>query len=385
MRNLVKHTLNIFMLIALSVSLLSCEPEGKYKEYVYPEPVVDEVYPTSGYIASQVAITGTNFGDRMEPVQVFFGGIEVSNIISCKNNCIIVEVPEGAQSGDISLKVWTYTLESVGKYTVIPTPELYSVYSDNLQGDGFALEGDKVTIVGSAFGTEKSDVKVTINGKAAEILSVMDNEIKVRVPANYGSGLVVVTIRGYVLEGTALIDPSVTGDVTKLFLKNYCQPFQRVNAANETEWDDAIYWVKNANFTNNSLQFTDDVPEGMLTMVGNGKWDAALYQLASLPSGTYDIVVEVVDKHTGGGRYGAVFGVVKSEGVFPALTDAGKKPWNFADKTNVLCEINLLEDGVDTFTKEITITETTPVTIGFATMLANGNYVKVSNIKIIRK
>lgn len=385
MKSLVKSILNIFLMTGLAAGLSGCEPEGKYREYVYPEPAVDEVYPTSGYVASQVAITGTNFGDRTEPVKVSFGGVEVTNIISCKNNCIVVEVPQGAQSGDISLQVWTYTLESVGKYTVIPTPELHSVYSNNPQGDSFALEGDEVTIAGTAFGSEKSDVGVTINGKTAEVLSVMDNEIRVKVPANYGSGIVVVTIRGYALEGTALIDPSITGDVTRLFLKNYCQPFQRVNAANETEWDDAIYWVKNANFTNNSLQFTDDVPEGMLAMVGTGKWDGALYQITSLPAGTYDIVVEVADRHTGGGRYGAVFGIVKSEGVFPALTDAGKKPWNFADKTNVLCEINLLEDGVDTFTKEMVITETTPVTIGFATMLANGNYVKVSDIKIIRK
>lgn len=385
MKSLVKSILNIFLMTGLAAGLSGCEPEGKYREYVYPEPAVDEVYPTSGYVASQVAITGTNFGDRTEPVKVSFGGVEVTNIISCKNNCIVVEVPQGAQSGDISLQVWTYTLESVGKYTVIPTPELHSVYSNNPQGDSFALGGDEVTIAGTAFGSEKSDVGVTINGKTAEVLSVMDNEIRVKVPANYGSGIVVVTIRGYALEGTALIDPSITGDVTRLFLKNYCQPFQRVNAANETEWDDAIYWVKNANFTNNSLQFTDDVPEGMLAMVGTGKWDGALYQITSLPAGTYDIVVEVADRHTGGGRYGAVFGIVKSEGVFPALTDAGKKPWNFADKTDVLCEINLLEDGVDTFTKEMVITETTPVTIGFATMLANGNYVKVSDIKIIRK
>ncbi len=386
MRNLVRNTLNIFMLIGLSVGLFSCEPEGKYKEYVYPEPVVDEIYPTSGYIASQVAITGTNFGDRTEPVKVFFGGIEVTNIISCKNNCIIVEVPQGAQSGDISLQVWMYTLETVGKYTVIPTPELSSIYSNNLSGDSFARGGDEVTIVGSAFGSEKSDIKVTINGKTAEILSVMDNEIKVKVPENYGSGTVVVTVRGYVLEGTALIDPSATGDVTRLFLKNYCQPFQRVNAANETEWDNALYWVKNTNFNGNSLQFTDDVPDGMLAMVGaNNKWDGALYQVASLPAGTYEVNVEIVDKHTGGGRYGAVFGVVKGEGVFPALTDAGKKPWNFVDKTDVLCEINLLEEEIYTFTKEMIITETTPVTIGFATMLGNGNYVKVSDIKIIRK
>lgn len=385
MKNLARHSLNRLMLMALSVGLFGCEPEGKYKEYVYPEPVVDEIYPTSGYAASQVAIIGTNFGDRTEPVKISFGGIAVTNIISCKNNCIVVEVPEGAQSGDVALQLWTYNLASIGQYTVIPTPELHSVYSNNPNGDSFALGGDEVTIVGTAFGSDASAVTVTINGKTAEILSVMNNEIKVKVPADYGSGTVIVTINGYSMEGTALIDPSITGDVTRLFLKNYSQPFQRVNAANETEWDDALYWVKNGNFNGNSLQFTDDAPDGLLAMVGrNNKWDGALYQITSLPAGTYEVTVEVADRATVGGRYGAVFGIVKGEGAFPGLTDR-PSPWHFSDATDVLCEINLLEDGVYTFTKEMTVEGTTPVTIGFATMLANNNYVKVSDIRIVRK
>lgn len=35
-----------------------------------------------------------NFGDRTEAVKVLFGGIEAENVLSCKDNCIVVEVPE---------------------------------------------------------------------------------------------------------------------------------------------------------------------------------------------------------------------------------------------------------------------------------------------------
>lgn len=379
------------MLVGLSLGLSGCEPDGKYKEYVYPEPVVDGITPASGYVASQVAITGTNFGDRTEPVKVAFGGIKADSIISISNSCIVVLVPEGAVSGKVSLEVWTHTLDSVGSYTVIPTPEIYSIASSNAAGESFAVGGDVVTITGTAFGTDESVVEVTINEVEAEILSMSNTEIKVTVPENYGSGVLVLTINGYSIEGSSLIDPTLTGDVTRLFLKNYCQPFERTDATSETEWDDALYWVKNSLYTGNSLQFTDDVPDGMITLIGrNSSWNSALYQLASLPAGTYEATVKVIDRYHASGRYGAVFGIVKGEASFPDLT--GSSTWTFSESEDVLCEINLVgsdyeeEDGLMVFTgDEFTVTETTSVTIGFAMMLAVNNYVKLTDIRIIRK
>lgn len=385
MKNLLKNNWNVFVLMGLSICLFSCEPEGKYKEYVYPEPKVDEIYPTSGYVASQVAIIGSDFGDRAEAVKISFGGIEATNIISCKNSRIIVEVPEGAQSGDVSLKVWTHTLESIGEYTVIPIPEIISIVSNNEAGESFAQGGDEVIIMGNAFGTDASQIKVTINDKNAELLSVMDNEIRVRVPDNYGSGLIIVTVRDYVIEGSALIDPSTTGDVTRLFLKNYKQPFQRADDS-DGEWTDALYWMKNANFFGNSLQFPDDAPDGLLVMTGkNNMWDGALYQITSLPAGTYEFKVIVVGTETVGGRYGAQFTVMKGEEAFPGLTDKGA-PWHYADAdmTNILGTV-LVTAGAGEYAYSVILTEATTIKIGFATMLGNSNYVKVSEIQIIRK
>lgn len=385
MRNLIKCSLNVFMLIGLSALLFSCEKDAKYKEYVYPIPTVDEIYPVSAYIGSRISISGTDFGDRMEAVKVFFGGIEAENIISCKNNRIIVEVSADAQSGDVSLQVWTHTLESVGQFTVIPTPSISSISSD--REEGFATGGDEIIINGTAFGNVKEEVKVTINNKEAEIVSVMDNAIKVIVPEDYGSGLVIVTIKGYEVTGPALIDPNKKGDVTELFLKNYKQPFQRGDTE-DGEWGTALYWSFNGNFNSaNSLQFTDDVPEGLLSIVGHGKWDGACYQLATLPAGTYTFTVNVAEDLKGSGRYGVRFVVGKGETDFPALTDKGA-PWYFADRTNVLCDV-LISNKTGTvptvYTCSMTLDRTTEVRIGFATMMAASNTVKISSIQIDRE
>lgn len=379
--------LNIILAFGFTSILFSCEGEGKFKNYVYPVPIVDEIYPASGYVASQIAIMGTNFGDRIDPVKVFFGGVEVKNVISCKNNCIVVEVPEDARTGDVSLQVWTHTLESVGQFTVIPTPVISSILSDNEQGSAFAVGGDEVRIVGEAFGTNAEEVKVTVNDKMAKILSIADTEIVIEVPDNYGSGLVVVDVKGYKVEGTSLIDPSTTGDVTRLFLKNYKQPFTRSDSG-DGEWGMAADWFTNANFNGNSIQYTDDNPEGLLTMVGaNNKWNGALYQISVLPAGEYEVTVELAATMTYGGRYGTKFAIVKGDGVFPTLVSNGS---SFEDKTNVLCEIDLNKGSQNnevsgTYTTTMTIDGTYRVTIGFATMLANYNYVKVSGIKIVKK
>lgn len=391
MRNLLKNSLSLFTLVGLTVLLCSCEKDAKYKDYVYPDPVVDQIYPVAGYVASQVAIMGHDFGDRIEPVKVFFGGVQAGKIISCKNSRIIVEVPVGAQSGDITLQVWTHTLQSVGQFTVIPTPVINSIVSNNPAGELFAQGGDEITIIGSAFGSSTEDVVVAINNKSAEVLSVMENEITAKVPDNYGSGLVVINVKGYEVEGSALIDPSTSGDVTKLFLKNCAQPFQRGDTGDE-EWGSALHWAFNANANSgSSLQFTDDVPEGVLTLIGNGKWNGSMYQLATLPAGNYDFTVQVIEDTKGSGRYGARFGVLKGEVSFPGMNEinhGGTKIWEFNDMSGVLGDVNITNQTgtVPTiYHCSVTLSETTRVTIGFATMLAGSNNVKVSAIGIIRK
>ena len=43
-----------------------CEQDPKYRVYDYPVPVVESIYPTDGYVTTQVVITGTDFGDVLK-------------------------------------------------------------------------------------------------------------------------------------------------------------------------------------------------------------------------------------------------------------------------------------------------------------------------------
>src|SRR5690554_5456211 len=88
------------------VSFFSCEKGPSFREFDYPMPVVNDFYPKEGYTGSDVILEGSDFGDAIGPVKVFFGGVLVDTIRSVENGKIVVQVPENAISGDVSLKIW---------------------------------------------------------------------------------------------------------------------------------------------------------------------------------------------------------------------------------------------------------------------------------------
>lgn len=367
----------------LPAMFASCEKNGKFKEYVYPEPVIESVYPASGYVASQVALIGNDFGDRLEPVEVFFGAVEATNVISCNNNRIIVEVPEGAESGKITLNLWTHSVQSAEDFTVIPTPTIQEIVSSNTAGSLFAAEGDEITVRGTAFGNNKEAVSVTVGDLAATVTSANENEIKFTIPDGFKSGQVVITVDGYKVASTSLINPDIEGDVTDLFLQNSRQPFKRADAS-DSEWGTALYWTSNSNFEPRALHFTEDEPEGMLVLRPTSKANGAYYQIISLPQGTYTFKVTVEQAVKGSGRYGARFAVAKSSGTFPVLE--GSSTWDFEENDYVAGNIDLTPVVSETTTYSCTVVleETTTLTVGFATMLWTSNEIHISGILLER-
>ena len=209
MRNLFNNNIKGVFLSVLALLASGCEPEANIKEYVYPAPVITEVSPLEGYEGDQVIIIGEDFGDRVEAVSVDFGGIPVENIYSCKNNMLVVQVPEGAQSGKVGVTVWTNKTNSESDFKVIPTPSIISMTSDNPSGNLFAQGGDKITVRGVNFGEDASKFKAYVNETEAVILSASNTEIILEYPSGITSGIVYLDLNGYKLEGSAFIDSSL--------------------------------------------------------------------------------------------------------------------------------------------------------------------------------
>ena len=401
-----KSSLSLLMAAALTVLGTGCEKDAAFKQYEYPVPSITEFYPASGYAGSQVAISGTEFGDQIEAIGVTFGGVEVENILSCTNNRIIVQLPEGAQSGKVGLRVWNHEVESASDFTVIPTPTIASIASDNPAGELFATAGNNVTVTGTNFGGDPANVSVTIKGLDNDVpvtpTEVTETEIKFTLPADYSEmgGTIVLNIGGYELEGqSSLINPDAEGDVTELFLKNYKQPFL---SASDGEWVTGLYWMASSNF-GAFLQFGADYSDGVIAIQsgwGQGKKEnAKLYQFATLPPGKYTFTVTVVENSFETGRYGAVFAVASGQSEIPnqnaeLQNQLGAKQWTYnltaeGAPDNILAWMlitagNGYYELPHDYTCECILTESTPVTIGFTAMMNNTSTVKMSGIKIER-
>lgn len=389
----IKNAFGLLALISFPVLFAGCEQDAKFKTYVYPTAEISEMYPTLGYAAEKVTFVGTNFGDRKEALKVAFGGVAVSNILSCNDNCVVVEVPEGAVAGDVTLQTWNNEPITVGTFNVYPTPIVEEVISHNTEyGSNMAVEGDLVTIKGANFGTDKSLVEVKFNGTVAPIESLVDEQIVVKTPA-YTSGLVTVTIRpeananSITLTGTGLMDPQATGDVTSIFLQNSVAPFSPSGAVGT--WAIATGWHTSGGFDGaTTLQFTEENPGGLFVMEcwgNNKKENAKIYQVATLPKGDYVFELEFVQILKNSGRFGVHFVIAEGEETLPDLVANGDQLTG--ENVDKVIASYGITGTMDPHTKEITVhlDETKQLTMGFVTQLNNQGTVKLSAIRINRE
>ena len=393
--SLIKNTLGLLALISFPVLFAGCEQDAKFKTYVYPTAEISEMYPKLGYAAEKVTFTGTNFGDRKEALKIAFGGVAVSNILSCNNNCVVVEVPEGAVAGEVTLQTWNNEPITVGTFKVYPTPMVEEIFSHNTEyGSNMAFEGDLVTIKGANFGTDKSLVEVKFNGTVAPIESLVDEQIVVRTPA-YTSGLVTVTIRpetnanSIVLTGTGLMDPQATGDVTSIFLQNSVAPFSPSGAVGT--WAIATGWHTSGGFDGaTTLQFTEENPDGLFVLEcwgSNKKENAKIYQVATLPKGDYVFELDFVQIAKEAGRFGVHFVIAEGDGTIPNLVANGDIFDAADENVGKVIGSYAITGSMDPHTKEIAVhlDETKQLTMGFVTQLNNKGTVKLSAIRINRE
>ena len=177
--------------------LTGCEENDELKVYTYPEQTVGDFSPTSGSPGHEVIINGSDFGDYQGAVTVFFNGVATTEdqIVSVADDKIVVQVPEEASTGTISVKVWTYTKEATGVFTFIPGPKITSLSANS------GAKDDEITINGTNFGTDLNNVSVLFNGTSAEVVSVTDTSVNVIVPANGETGVVKLSVGSIIATG----------------------------------------------------------------------------------------------------------------------------------------------------------------------------------------
>lgn len=404
-----KYKQGFLALVCGLILVLSCRPEFDPDLVTYPDISVDGFGPVAGYPGSVVTITGSNFGHYSEAAKVSFGDVVATEFLSYGDSVMEVIVPPLAQSGKLSLQVWTHLKDSVGSYTVIPLPVISLVESNSEFGVNIAFPGDIITLTGSGFGTDASKLAVAIGGAPAKIIPPVNNNlIRIEAPETFPTGNVALTIGGVTITGQpAMINPTAGGDITPYFMTNTGDTtnqglFKRdpeIAPAGDRWGTMPAPWVSNnaiRNKTNNDGVKTGGwaherwgAPEGYICFETWGNTpitDGKLYQQTAmeLPAGDYTFFVkyysEVVTNST-------VHIVAAAGDGLPSLPDIETslgyvKTWN--DTQIGGTEPNITE------TKEVNFTLETSqkVSLGFLANMQGASekagYFKVLWVKLVK-
>lgn len=166
-----------------------------------PTPTVTGITPASGAVGSRVALTGRGFGSS--GIATFAFG-RLARVVSWSDTRIETEVPDGAVSGEVTIRTAAGTSNGI-RFDVTPTTTPpsgngsgSSPSNDTIRPRIDAIATNSIGIITNATITGRNlgafGDRVTFNGAAAVIVASWTPErIEVMVPFNATSGPVIVT------------------------------------------------------------------------------------------------------------------------------------------------------------------------------------------------
>lgn len=222
-------------------------------------PYIISIEPDAAKPGAAVVINGERFGAEQGNSILNFNEVPATQVNSWSDSEIIALVPEGAESGIVTVTV--NGLESNEYSFTVLAPDAPVISSVDPEK---ASPGDEITIIGSNFGAEQAGVRVLFNELAAtQINSWADTEIKVTVPNEAESGKIYVVSDGMKSNGCDFIvlrppvifsiqpgqapigaDITITGDHFGLSGESNTIFFNEISQTVFSEWDDTHITTK---------------------------------------------------------------------------------------------------------------------------------------------
>jgi sugar lactone lactonase YvrE len=160
-------------------------------------PAISAIHPGNGPVSTPVTISGSNFGVDAGKVKAFFNGI-TATVQSVTNTEVIALVPDNATTGKVSVAVNGQNVDGPVFTVTIATPSKPSITGIN---PASGSKNTLVTITGTNFGTDASQVTVQFNGLAATVQSVSNTAVVALAPVNGSTGTVKITVKGQAADG----------------------------------------------------------------------------------------------------------------------------------------------------------------------------------------
>lgn len=201
-KTLINAGAGLMIIFGLSLFAVSCKKDNNNNNL----PALGSagpltMLPNSGDAGTLVTITGSGFNPNASDDAVTFNG-KAANIVNATETQLIVQAPDGGSTGSVQITVNGKSI-SAGTYT-FQTLSIHSIEPVN------GPSGTNVRIIGAGFGSDVSPAAVTINGVSAQVVSVVDTLLIAAVPANAGTGPVVVTVNGETATGPVFTYQAIT-------------------------------------------------------------------------------------------------------------------------------------------------------------------------------
>ncbi|MDO6391282.1 IPT/TIG domain-containing protein [Pontibacter sp. BT731] len=153
---------------------------------VWYAPGISGLSKQTGIVGASITIAGEHFATDKARNQVRFGKA-LAQVQEASPKQLVVRVPEGAESGLISVETPGGKATTATNFEVIPGPRFATMQPAK------GTVGTVVEITGEHFGIMGLGDKITFNGQEALVLEGAENRYKVRVPRGASTGKVTIT------------------------------------------------------------------------------------------------------------------------------------------------------------------------------------------------
>ena len=201
--------------VAAQSGTIKVRVDGNEVEYATPFTVevepkvvfgVSAIVPLYGESGTGVTIKGTRFGEDKDALEVKFARNVQANILSISDKQINTQVPEGAVSGNISVKLGDKEVVFSTPFQVVTAQAPFVITKiEPTSGPPKTV----VTLTGRGFGTDADEIEVHFGSVEAMITAITQTEIQTSVPVGGQTAKILLT-----KDGTTVASPtefSVTG------------------------------------------------------------------------------------------------------------------------------------------------------------------------------
>lgn len=340
-------------------------------------------------------VTGTNMPTKIgkSDLTAYFGKTQATvgkyTADAAGNATISIVVPTTLAVGTSSLRLQLYGYDIFTKdINILEAPVIESL-------DGKVITSGTMTLSGKGFSDFGDNVTVYFGSEAVKATVISDTQLSVNVPSSYTGGEVKISF-GSCMPAISLGTPTLlpTGEVTSYFLKNTATPMDYdTDGTLNRGWITPTDWTVNGTYTGLGYKPAEKV-FGAEALAQTYPQNAKMYQVATLPAGTYTLTVTTEKVTNTKGRFGTLLMVTSGNGTLPDLTDksatTGVSGWWYSkdDASSVIAAKRITDTKTTSTAKqtlEFTLDKETEVTIGFVFQVNGDGKVLMSALRLDRK